>query len=153
LRNINTIAVIDPKTDRTKWALTGPFAKQHDADWLPNGNIMVFDNAGGDPTCGRSRILEIDPRSQAVVWSYAGCEGPTFDSYIRGMQQLPNGNLLVTEATGGRAFEVTREGRIVWEYVNRLYERAGGARVGLITHAERFPSETLPFVAVSDHGG
>jgi hypothetical protein len=67
LRNINTIAVIDPKTDRTKWALAGPFTKQHDPDWLPNGYIMLFDNAGGDPACGGSRVIELDPATQAVV--------------------------------------------------------------------------------------
>jgi len=153
LRNINTIAVIDPRTERTKWALTGPFAKQHDPDWLPNGHIMVFDNAGGDPACGASRILEIDPATQAIVWSYDGCTGPRFDSNIRGIQQqLANGNLLVTEATGGRVFEITREGQIVWEYVNGLGEIDGQRRVGLVTHAERFPENALLSLAPAGDG-
>jgi hypothetical protein len=52
LRNIDTIAVIDPRTERTRWAPTGPFAKQHDPDRLPNGHIVVFDNAGGAPPGG-----------------------------------------------------------------------------------------------------
>lgn len=156
LRNMNAVAVIDPRTERTKWALAGPFAKQHDADWLPNGNIMLFDNAGGaDPACGRSRVLEIEPATQAVAWSHDGCAsaaagGPRFDSFIRGMQQqLPNGNLLVTESVGGRAFEVTREGRVVWEYVNAIGEIEGEARVGLVTHAERFLPEALTFLPPS----
>lgn len=148
LRNISTVAVIDPASGRTKWAITGPFAKQHDADWLPSGRIMLFDNAGGDPACGGSRIIELDPATQAVPWSYDGCGGTPFSSDIRGMQQqLPNGNILVTESIGGRVFEATREGRIVWEYVNALGEIEGRARVGLITHAERFPTESLTFLA------
>jgi hypothetical protein len=146
--------VIDPRTGRTKWSIMGPFAKQHDADYLHDGRIMVFDNAGGDPACGRSRILEIDPATQAVTWSYAGCgDGPRFDSPIRGMQQaLPNGNVLVAESTGGRAFEVTREGRIVWEYVNAIGEIEGRPRVGLVTHAERLPAEALTFLAPAAGG-
>jgi hypothetical protein len=109
---------------------------------------MFFDNAGGDPACGASRILEIDPATQAIVWSYDGCTGPRFDSNIRGIQQqLANGNLLVTEATGGRVFEITREGQIVWEYVNGLGEIDGQRRVGLVTHAERFPADALTFLS------
>ena len=33
-------------------------------------------------------------------------------------QRLPNGNTLINEASFGRFFEVTRDGEIVWEYVN-----------------------------------
>ena len=44
--------MIDPRTERTRWAPTGPFAKQHDPDRLPNGHIVVFDNAGGAPPGG-----------------------------------------------------------------------------------------------------
>jgi hypothetical protein len=76
LRSINAIAVIDPGTGRAKWALAGPFAKQHDPDWLPDGRIMLFDNRGGDPACGGSRVLEIDYATQAVTWSYDACAAP-----------------------------------------------------------------------------
>ena len=37
-----------------RWAMAGPFRRQHDPDLLPNGHIMVFDNLGGDPACGRT---------------------------------------------------------------------------------------------------
>ncbi len=49
---------------------------------------------------------------------------------------------------GGRVLEVTREAKpeIVWEYFNVLDPAAGGKRVGLITHAERFPPGSLPFL-------
>jgi hypothetical protein len=36
-------------------------------------------------------------------------------------QRLPNGNTLITESAFGRFFEVTREGEIVWEYVNPFF--------------------------------
>ena len=38
-------------------------------------------------------------------------------------QRLPNGNTLITESSFGRFFEVTKEGEIVWEYVNPLFGR------------------------------
>jgi len=35
-----------------------------------------------------------------------------------GVQDLPNGNILITESTKGHAFEITRDGAIVWEFYN-----------------------------------
>jgi hypothetical protein len=42
---------------------------------------------------------------------------------------LPNGNTLITESDGGRLFEVTADGQIVWEFVNPV---RGGEKAGLI---------------------
>ena len=58
--------------------MTGLFLGQHDPDFLPNGHLMVFDNAGRRrPVAGRrSRIVEIDPATRAVVWSYDGGDEP-----------------------------------------------------------------------------
>ena len=67
LRNMNTMAVLDPRTRKIKWAMSGQFVQQHDPDFLPNGNIMLFDNLGGlngDASCGRSRVLELDADDQ-----------------------------------------------------------------------------------------
>jgi hypothetical protein len=36
-------------------------------------------------------------------------------------QRLPNGNTLVCESSFGRFFEVTKDGEIVWEYVNLFF--------------------------------
>lgn len=147
LRNINTVAVIDRGTRQVKWTMVGSFVRQHDAEYLPNGNIMVYDNVGGDPRCGGTRILEIEPVSQAVVWRYDGCGGTPFHSDTRGMQQpLPNGGVLTIEPHGGRILEVARDGSLVWEYHN-VIAGGGAPRVGVVTQAERFPEEALPFLA------
>lgn len=151
LRNVNAAVVIDRTTKRAKWVLAGPFAKQHDPDFLPNGHILLLDNQGGDPACGGSRVVEIDPATQAVVWQYDGCADPRhFHSLLRGMEQLlPNGNVLITEAQGGRVFEVTRDPQpvVVWEYFNVLAQQQGTTRIGLVNHGERFAPGTLDFLA------
>jgi hypothetical protein len=41
---------------------------------------------------------------------------------------LANGNTLITESTRGRAFEITPEGEMVWEYLNRDISADGTAR-------------------------
>jgi hypothetical protein len=39
-------------------------------------------------------------------------------------QRLPNGNTLIVEATRGRIFEVTRDGSIVWEYIDPHFHKS-----------------------------
>jgi len=150
LRNNQTILVVDGETWKVKWTMTGPFLYAHDPDFLPNGHILLFDNrrTGGTPRLGYSRIIEIDPATRDIVWSYQGTDEEPFYTDIRGQQQqLPNGNLLVVEAQHGRVFELAREpaNRIVWEYVNLV--EPGFA--GVVTAAERIAPEQAAFVGAT----
>ena len=98
------------------WALSGLWTSQHQPTLLPNGNLLVFDNQGHN---GRSKVIEIDPATQAVVWSYCDSEStPLFSRTCGSSQRLPNGNTLITESDYGRALEVTAAGDIVWEFRN-----------------------------------
>lgn len=111
IRTINTLAIINPEREMVVWALTGLWRQQHEPTLLDNGNILVFDNQGDN---GKSQVLEVDPFSQQVIWRHAG-----FDSALCGTaRRLPNGNTLITETSGGRAFEVTSDHSVAWEFVN-----------------------------------
>jgi hypothetical protein len=151
LRNLNAIVAIDPGSRSARWAMTGAFVLQHDPDLLPNGHVLLFDNRGGDPNCGRSRILEIDPATHGIAWKYDGCvSGDPFYSALWGEQQLlPNGNVLIAESFAGRVIEVTREPkpRIVWSYVNHIGEQDGRPLGGVIGGAHRYAPGELSFVA------
>jgi outer membrane protein assembly factor BamB len=119
MRDIGAIAVLDLAREQIVWALQGPWVGQHDPDILPNGNILLFDNYGHYGEGGISRVIEFDPRSMEIVWSYTGSGDHPFESAIRsGQERLPNGNTLITESDGGRLLEVTRDGDVVWEYLN-----------------------------------
>ncbi len=119
------------------------FSGQHNphfiADGLPGaGNLLVFDNQGGAgyPPAplgiyAGSRILEIDPVTETIVWQYTAEDSgqPSwsfFSSFVSNAQRLPNGNTLITEGMQGRIFQVTPDGRIVWEYLSP-YEGKGVA--------------------------
>jgi len=113
---LDAIAVVDLELARVVWALRADFRYQHDPEQLAGGNLLLFDNGGSR---GRSRVLEIDPIRSASVWSYGEAPGqPLFSECCGTAQRLPNGNTLVTESEAGRAFEVTPEGEIVWEFYN-----------------------------------
>lgn len=154
MRNANTLAVLDPETRQAKWLLTGRVQRQHDPDFLANGNILVFDNRGQTEDaqqCGFSRIVEIDPLTQNIVWQYRGCSGEfRFATGHRGEQvELPNGNILVSATNQGEVVEITRdaEPRIVWRFVNGLAGEDGAPRRGIVTHASRHRPEDLAFLA------
>jgi hypothetical protein len=139
---------------------------QHHTHMIPKGlpgagNIMIFDNGGpsgyGPPSStapkgkgvwarASSRILEIDPVSLKLVWSYT--VGTFYASNISGAQRLQNGNTLITEGPSGRIFEVTTGGDIVWEYIHppSATPAKGGkvAATASVYRAFRLPYSWIP---------
>jgi hypothetical protein len=121
-RNISTLVRIDRKTGAIAWKLGAPpLAGQHCPTLLANGHILVFDNGPHrlDESFPFSRVLEIDPATKSIVWTYQEPRPFNFFSpRISSAQRLPNGNTLINEGNFGRLFEVTTGGDVVWEYVN-----------------------------------
>jgi len=116
MRTLHAVAVVDLEEEKVVWARTGRFRAMHDPSLLTNGNLLLFDNCG---VPSRSRILEFDLERWQPDWSYVGTPGRPFFSETCGTcQRLGNGNTLITESDGGRAFEVTPGGEVVWEFFN-----------------------------------
>lgn len=114
---IHTVVVIDPGSQRVVWALQGTFRYQHHAKFLPTGHLLLFDNQRGPD--GQSAVQEIEPITGKTVWNYRGTTEHPFSSWCCGTTyRLPNGNTLIVETEGGRAFEVTSTGETVWDFVN-----------------------------------
>ena len=111
------IGVIDRETGKIVWAWgPGEIDGQHKPHMLPGGNILIFDNG---TLRGWSRVVELNPLTEEIEWEYAGQPRESFFSRcISGAQRLPNGNTLICDGCQSRLFEVTREGEIVWEFVN-----------------------------------
>jgi hypothetical protein len=144
---------------------------QHHAHMIPKGlpgegNILVFDNGGfsgygntnpGSPTGHNnalrdySRIIEFDPITLKIVWQYTYLEAghlPIMNNYkfysplISAAQRLPNGNTLITEGSGGRIVEVTRDYEIVWEYISPYFGMDN--KSNHVYRAYRAPYEWVP---------
>ena len=132
------------------------------------GNILIFDNGGwagyGLPDRmsidgtkvdirDHSRILEIDPTTLKVVWSYVG--GDThktgmgafinntrfYSQLISAAQRLPNGNTMITEGCCSRIFEVTPDKEVVWEYIAPFNKESEGQ---FVYRAYRYPYDYVP---------
>ncbi len=139
-----SVALIDLETRRAVWASRGPWLAQHDPDVLPDGTILVFDNRGNLTGPGKSRILEVDPATGGIVWSYGGTQAAPLESLIRASQErLHNGNTLITESGGGRLLEVAPDGRIVWEFHNPVRGGPEDDLVPVVSWAQRLDRTTL----------
>jgi hypothetical protein len=145
MRETGTIAVLDLETEQIVWALRGPWIGQHDPDVLANGNMLLFDNYGSfEPAGGLSRVIEFDPSSLEIAWSYAGTKERPLESILRsGQQRLANGNTLITESDGGRLIEVARDREVVWEFVNPVRGGEKGELIPVVSIAQRIDPDTL----------
>ncbi len=91
----------------------------HNATYLGNNRFLVFDNGSERPEGNRSAVVEVDGRTNQIVWEYAARQSNSFYSFRQGAaQRLPNGNTLVTSSVTGHLFEVTKDKEVVWDYVS-----------------------------------
>jgi len=149
-RELDGVAIIDAKSKTVKWFRRGYWRAQHDADFLPNGNMLVFDNIfleqefiNGEQ---RSRVIEFDPQSMAMVWEYTANDDESFYSSARASQQrLSNGNTLITESNSGRIIEVTLAGDIVWEYYNPVRLGTNSGLIPGVFWATRYTAGDIDF--------
>ncbi len=120
---------------------------QHDVRWIPDtmpgaGNLTIFNNGGGRPDGDWSSVIEITPpltddgrykigadgsfASATPAWTYSAEASESFFApFISGANRIANGHTMVCSGPDGRFFEVTRDGKIVWEYLNPF---SGGVR-------------------------
>jgi hypothetical protein len=143
MRNIDAVAIL--RDGEVAW-LWGPsnLALQHHPVLLDDGQVLLFDNG-----TERSRVLEVDPRSNEIGWTYAPRTG--FFSATRGsVQRLGNGNTLITESDTGYVIEVTDRGEIVWRFANPVVD-ADGTRHA-VWRMVRIDGGELPFLESSAAG-
>ena len=85
---------------------------------LPDGNTLVAEQ-------GPCRAVEVNPRGQVVHVTPLTTTHTNYHLQVRNIHRLANGNLLAAHEGEGAVREVTRDGKVVWEY--RGVENAGDA--------------------------
>jgi hypothetical protein len=146
-KHIDLVSIVDLETNRVEWSWgAGQLQGPHQPSVLRNGNIMIFDNGTKRKY---SRLIEVDPATNEIVWQYTAEPPESFYTATRGgAQELPNGNILVTESDAGRVFEITRDGRTVWEFYNPDLQKAGKFLRGAIYRMVRLDeSAVAPLLA------
>lgn len=124
--------ILDKDTKKVLWSgiydqIKDNLEGQHLAKMSENGNVRIFDNGRYR---GWSRIVEINPVSMEVV---SEIKFDDFFTYSQGFfQDLPNGNILITESEDGRVFEINSDLEVVWEFYNpdmKVLEENGGQEI------------------------
>jgi len=120
-RHLNAIFIIDKTSGQVVWLYNGDLDYQHEATMVAKGEpgegqILVFNNGRRDRNgYRRSLIQSIEPSTGELVWQYGS---QFFYSSVAGtVQKLPGANFVVASSHGGRIFEITPKGEIVWEWV------------------------------------
>lgn len=146
-RVISTVIILDRKTSKIVWKLGAPpLSGQHAPTPLANGNLLLFDNGPHrlDHPMPFSRVIEIEPSTKQIVWTYQERrEYEFFSPRISNAQRLPNGNTLICEGDFGRLFEVTVNGELVWEYVNPYFGEGPNGPNNRVFRAYRYSAEEI----------
>lgn len=148
LRGRNLIMVVDPVTWDVKWHQIGPWLRQHDPEFRPDGRISIFNNnvygtAYVDEQTDLStpyttNIIAVDPVTRETEVQFGEAPGQGMLSVTRGQHELlEDHGMLITEFDAGRVLEVDADGGIVWEYVNHYNDDF----VGEITDAFIYPDD------------
>ncbi len=98
------LALVDAR-GQVEWEMA--WGGIHDLHVLANGHIMVQQ--------GANKVVEIDPKTRKVVWSYDsgtrnGNQGKAVE--VHSFQPLDDGKVLIAESGIGRIIEIDREGTI-----------------------------------------
>ena len=117
-RHMSTVACVSHTTKEVLWSWgSDDLVRQHDATPTADGKVVLFDNRTKEDL---SRVVVVDPKTNAIVRTIGGRQAKPelqFFSMGRGLaQELDNGNIMVVVSNEGRAFEVTANDDIVWEF-------------------------------------
>lgn len=120
-RELSTLFAIEIDSKKLLWTSPrGLFSVQLDAQLLEgDGGILVFDN-GVHPTQVATRVVRINPLNNQMLWQWADRLNFLAVPMMGGAQQQPNGNILITNAHIGHIFEITPDGRIVWNFLGKF---------------------------------
>jgi hypothetical protein len=164
-RHFSEFYIIDHKTGAMvyRWGNPSAYGQGRRPSWLDNGDqkvfgshnatplgknrFLVFDNGSERPEGNRSAVVEVDARTGKIEWEYSAPVPNSFYTARQGAaQRLPNGNTLVTSSNHGHLFEVTRDKKIVWDYVSPVagadqmhcFLGAAGSAFNMIHRAYRY---------------
>jgi len=129
-RNTWTLYELDGRSGSVIWRLGGkastfklgagvPFAYQHNAAWLPDGEISLFDDEGAPPVNPPSHgeIIKLDhkARSATLTQQLLRTTGPLATSSQGDVQALPGGGWMVGWGGLPNFTELNAQGQIVYD--------------------------------------
>ncbi|MGD9331303.1 MAG: arylsulfotransferase family protein [Desulfobacterales bacterium] len=135
-RNISTVALYRPQSDKIIWLKTGPWLNQHDINQLEDGNYSIFGNdivrqeLSDDLFIdnGKSDIYIFDPLKNLTTQPYAEmmAEEKIGTETSGRSRVLANGDVYIEQSDYSRLIRISQN-KVRWEYVNALSPDTVGA--------------------------
>jgi len=115
--------------------------QQHDAEWIDDDRIMVFNN-GDQRQHPYSSVLELEysDLKTEILWKYEK-RNDFFAKNISSSQRLENGNTLICNGPIGRFFEVNNNNEIVWEYDNPFFSKTPKGEINEVFRVHKYSTD------------
>ncbi len=105
------------------------FSYEHDAEWLPNGNLLMFDNHNlGPEDSSRALEISIDLDREVVAQNVWECWISPKSLSQGDADRLENGNTLIASGRTGMIYEVNSECERLWEVAKTNFETGRAAK-------------------------
>jgi hypothetical protein len=129
-RNTWALYDVNARSGRVMWRLGGKkstfalgpgvaFAYQHNAQWLPNGDISLFDDEGAPPVAPPSRgeivKLDLKTKTATLAGQLVRTPGPLRTGSQGNLQSLPGGGWMVGWGGLPNFTEFNAQGQVVYD--------------------------------------
>lgn len=169
-RDISSVAKVNVQTGKVEYAIGYAmpgavhyknqwFNMQHAASLTSSGDIVLFNNNSKMQRNQASSVMILTQptgnRPPQLVWEYVFNSSDARDNQVLkygDVQQLPNGNMLVSGGMWGRTFEINNAQQLVWEARHELLDTAAKIMAPAITYRGDFTETLYPcrFIATYD---
>jgi hypothetical protein len=131
IRNLSTVALVQPQTGKIKWLKTGPWLNQHDVNPLGDDKYSIFGNdvvrglKNGKPFAklkdGKSEIYVYDQPADTISRPYSSMMAEEKIKTVKEGRSkiLANGDVFIEQQGFARLLRIS-ENEVRWEYVNKI---------------------------------
>lgn len=151
LRHLSLVMIYRPSTQKVVWQQLGPWMNQHDADFVDDHRISVFDNNVYSGAPEEQPFIAKDDINRVFVYDFAtGKATQPFAELLAKARPttmfegrariLPDGGLFLEETNHGRILRFTHD-RLLWSFVNDYDAK----RIGVLAWSRYLtPEEAAP---------
>ena len=121
VRTLSSIIHFRPNSNKIINYITGPFAMQHDVDFVSDKEISIFNNNNFPIENDYSEVLIYNFETKTFRKLFDDqLKKENFKTYSQGeLQILNDGSLMVEEQNHGRIIFFNNQGEKEWEFVNK----------------------------------
>ena len=125
LRNLSMIMLYRPSTNKVLWYQQGPWIYQHDVNIISENDISIFNN---NLNLEKNKVKN---NNETLIYNFLN--NKTSNPYKKAYEInkiatpeaglsviLKNGDIFVEETLNGRLLRMDKNGKIIWQYINRL---------------------------------